>query len=358
MVREFTCIRPALSPLCLGVRILEFPQHQPSPHLTQTGIVKSSAVDSNKEIWYKRSDPARHLSITVRPGKGRSNSWYGFEEAHDQECAMTGASAEDKLNEHADGDMLLRDLQDGICTLTLNRPRQRNALSRDLILALIRELDEIAQDAAIRVVILAGNGPVFSSGHDLRELRDNPSEKFYRQLFEACSSLMMKIITLPQPVIARVHGPASAAGCQLVATCDLAVAAKTATFATPGVNIGLFCSTPMVALSRNVSRKHAMRMLLSGEPVSAARAHEMGLVSDVTETENLDTACLELAQLIASKSRQAVKIGKEAFYRQLELGIKEAYDFAGDVMTINMSKEDAAEGIGAFLDKRDPQWKK
>ncbi|MGI9380308.1 MAG: enoyl-CoA hydratase [Methyloligellaceae bacterium] len=270
---------------------------------------------------------------------------------------MTPANAANNSSANVDADVLLREFQDGICTLTLNRPGQRNALSLNLINALIRELDDIAQDTAIRVVILAGAGPVFSSGHDLREIRDNPSEQFYRQLFDNCSSLMMKIITLPQPVIARVHGPASAAGCQLVATCDLAVATNTATFATPGVNIGLFCSTPMVALSRNVGRKHAMRMLLSGEPVSATRAQEMGLVSDVTEEENLDVACVELARLIASKSRQAVKIGKEAFYRQLELGIKEAYEFAGDVMTVNMSKEDAAEGIGAFLDKRDPQWK-
>lgn len=247
-------------------------------------------------------------------------------------------------------------VQKGVCTVILNRPTKRNALSMMLIKELIEIFEDIARDSTIRIVILAGAGPAFCSGHDLKEIRQKQSEDFYRKLFDASSELMLKILTLPQPVIARVHGLASAAGCQLVATCDLAIAAESVTFDTPGVNIGLFCSTPMVPLSRNVSRKQAMRMLLSGESVTATRAFEMGLVSDVVPTEQLDKACEDLARLIASKSRQAIKIGKEAFYRQLELGIKEAYQYTGEVMIHNMSKDDAAEGIDAFLEKRSPKW--
>lgn len=269
---------------------------------------------------------------------------------------MTSLNTMKDIEPKSNKEFVLRQVQEGVCTVILNRPTKRNALSITLIKELLDIFEDIARDATIRIVILAGAGPAFCSGHDLREIRQNQSEDFYRTLFDASSELMLKILTLPQPVIARVHGLASAAGCQLVATCDLAVAAESVTFDTPGVNIGLFCSTPMVPLSRSVGRKQAMKMLLSGEPVTAARALEMGLVSDVVPAEKLDEACEDLARLIATKSRQAIKIGKEAFYHQLELGIKEAYQYTGEVMIHNMSKYDAAEGIDAFLEKRYPKW--
>ena len=251
---------------------------------------------------------------------------------------------------------LLRSDAGGIATLTLNRPAQRNALARELMSAVEQELAALAEDRSVRVVVIAASGPVFSAGHDLKEMRANPSREFQESLFRQCSRMMLAITRLPQPVIARVHGPAFAAGCQLVATCDLAVAAATATFSTPGVHIGLFCSTPMVALSRAVPRKAAMEMLLTGEAVDAARAHEIGLVSRVVPAEMLDQAIAGIARTLLAKSPRVLKIGKEAFYRQIEMGLAEAYDYASQVATENMMLRDAGEGIDAFIAKRPPRW--
>jgi len=252
--------------------------------------------------------------------------------------------------------VLLRHDSDGIARLTLNRPAQRNALSLELMAALQLHLEAIARDDMVKVVVIAAAGPGFCAGHDLREMRANPSRQHYERTFKACSDLMLSISRLPKPVIARVHGIATAAGCQLVATCDLAVAAETARFATPGINIGLFCSTPMVALSRAVSRKQAMEMLLTGDLVPAERAREAGLVNRVVPEAELDAAVTALARQIAGKSPLILKIGKEAFYRQAELGLQEAYAYASEVMTRNMLAHDAEEGIDAFLEKRPPHW--
>jgi enoyl-CoA hydratase/carnithine racemase len=253
-------------------------------------------------------------------------------------------------------DILLRYDSDHIATLTLNRPAARNALSMGLMEALDAELAAIAEDPAIRVVIIAGNGPAFCAGHDLREIRANPARDAYQTLFALCSRLMQRIVGLPKPVIAQVHGVATAAGCQLVASADLAVAAESARFATPGVDIGLFCSTPMVALTRAVGRKAAMEMLLTGDPVAAHRAREIGLVNRVVPDAGLRDAALALAGQIAGKSALTVSIGKAAFYRQAEMDLSRAYDYASGVMTRNMLARDAAEGIDAFLDKRQPRW--
>lgn len=261
------------------------------------------------------------------------------------------------MNPVNDEALVLRTDQDGVCTLTLNRPQARNALSVALITELQAELDAIREDRAVRVVVLAANGPAFCAGHDLKEMRANPERAFYEKLFTQCGHLMTSIIKMPQPVIARIHGIATAAGCQLVATCDLAVAADSVRFATPGVNIGLFCSTPMVALSRAVGRKHALEMLLTGKMISAQRAFQMGLVNRVVAAENLDTTVAELVQGIASKSPLTLAIGKEAFYRQAELGLEEAYRYCSEVMTRNMLARDAEEGIDAFLAKRQPAWR-
>lgn len=256
----------------------------------------------------------------------------------------------------SDEALLLRDDANGIATLTLNRPAARNALSIGLMDALQRALDAIAADATVKVVVIAGNGPGFCAGHDLREMRANPGRQHYERVFRQCSKLMMSIVRLPKPVIARVHGIATAAGCQLVASCDLAVASDAARFATPGVNIGLFCSTPMVALSRAVPRKPAMEMLLTGDMISADEARQWGLVNRVVPDDRLDEEVAGLARKIAAKSPLVLKIGKEAFYRQAELGMEEAYAYASEVMTTNMLARDAAEGIDAFLQKRPPQW--
>jgi enoyl-CoA hydratase/carnithine racemase len=252
--------------------------------------------------------------------------------------------------------VLLRRDADGIAFLTLNRPQARNALSVALMTSLQDSLDAIAGDASVRVVVIAGAGPAFCAGHDLREIRANPGRAHYEALFAQCSRLMLSILRLPKPVIARVHGVATAAGCQLVASCDLAVAADDARFATPGVNIGLFCSTPMVALSRAIGRKPAMEMLLTGELVDAARARELGLVNRVVPVGSLDDEVARLAREIAAKSAHVLAIGKEAFYRQAELGVAEAYDYAAEVMTRNMLARDAEEGIDAFIAKRPPVW--
>ena len=255
-----------------------------------------------------------------------------------------------------DASLLLRTDRDGIARLTLNRPRARNALSMGLMTALRKALEEIENDDTVRVVVIAANGPGFCAGHDLKEVRANPGRQAYEALFKECSDLMLAITRLPKPVIGRVHGIATAAGCQLVATCDLAVAAEEAKFATPGVNIGLFCSTPMVAVSRNVPRKQTMEMLLIGEPISAQRAREYGLVNRVVPADQLDKEVEDLARTIVSKSPLTLAIGKEAYYRQLELGLSEAYDYASEVMTRNMLARDAEEGIDAFIEKREPSW--
>ena len=252
--------------------------------------------------------------------------------------------------------VLLRRDADGIAWLTLNRPAARNALSIGLMEALVGELDAIAADQAVKVVVIGGAGPAFSAGHDLRELRARPERSFYEATFQICARLMTQIVRLPKPVIARVHGVATAAGCQLVASCDLAVAAETARFATPGVNIGLFCSTPMVALSRVVGRKAAMEMLLTGDLIDAARARELGLVNRVVPEAELDQQVAALARQITEKSPLTLAIGKEAFYRQVEMGLDDAYAYASEVMTRNMLARDAAEGIDAFLGKRQPHW--
>jgi enoyl-CoA hydratase/carnithine racemase len=252
--------------------------------------------------------------------------------------------------------VLRRHDDSGVAWLTLNRPAARNALSVALMRSLDAELTAIAGDAAVKVVVIGGAGPGFCAGHDLRELRAQPDRAAYQAVFVQCSALMQRIVGLPKPVIARVHGVATAAGCQLVASCDLAVAADTARFATPGVNIGLFCSTPMVALSRAVGRKAAMEMLLTGDLIDAARARELGLVNRVVPEAGLDAAVAALAGQIAAKSPLTVAIGKAAFYRQAELSLEDAYAYASDVMVRNMLARDAAEGIDAFLDKRVPVW--
>ena len=251
---------------------------------------------------------------------------------------------------------LLRRDESGVAWLTLNRPAARNALSVGLMSALDRALRDIAADASVRVVVIGAAGPAFCAGHDLREMRANPGRATMEALFAQCSALMTRIVRLPKPVIARVHGIATAAGCQLVASCDLAVAAADARFATPGVNIGLFCSTPMVALARNVGRKAAMEMLLTGDMIDAQRAREIGLVNRVVPPDDLDGAVAALAAQIAGKSALTLAIGKEAFYRQAEMELDAAYAFAAEAMTRNMMARDAGEGIDAFLAKRPPTW--
>ncbi|MBL3556881.1 MULTISPECIES: enoyl-CoA hydratase [Marinobacter] len=246
----------------------------------------------------------------------------------------------------------------GITTLTLNQPENRNSLSMAMLQALSDRLTELAEDTETRVVVLAASGQVFCAGHDLKEIRGQlDSHEFQLELFNLCSKVMQQIVNLPKPVIARVAGVATAAGCQLVASCDLAVAADTARFATPGVNIGLFCSTPMVALSRNVSRKHAMEMLLTGEMVGAIKAERIGLINQVVDEQVLDETVYRLAATVADKSGCTLRIGKEAFYKQLEMGLADAYDYTSEVMAKNMQAADAHEGICAFLDKRKPDWK-
>lgn len=257
--------------------------------------------------------------------------------------------------------VLLREDRGGIVILTLNRPQARNSLSEALLGALADTLSAIAHDRAVRVVVLAANGAAFSAGHDLKELNAHRSDEdrgraYFKHILGLCSRVMQQIVKLPQPVIAAVHATATAAGCQLVASCDLAVASQDAKFATPGVNIGLFCSTPMVALSRNVSRKHAMQMLLTGDLISAEEAARIGLINQVVSSGQEHAAALKLAEKIAAKSKLTVKIGKEAFYRQAEMSLAEAYDYASQVMVEDMLARDAEEGISAFIEKRDAKW--
>ena len=253
--------------------------------------------------------------------------------------------------------ILLRDVRDGVMTLTLNRPARFNALSEEMLAALQDALDDITADETIRCVVLAASGKAFCAGHDLKQMRANPRQDYYEALFSQCSRVMQAIVNLPVPVVARVHGMATAAGCQLVATCDLAVAAQSATFAVSGINVGLFCSTPAVALSRNIAPKHAFDMLVTGRFISSAEAMSFGLVNRVVPDADLDSAVDALTAEICAKSPVAIRTGKAMFARQRSMGLGEAYSYAGNVMACNMMAEDAAEGIDAFIEKRKPVWK-
>jgi enoyl-CoA hydratase/carnithine racemase len=252
--------------------------------------------------------------------------------------------------------MVLEQHNGGIATLTLNRAAQFNALSEQMMTALQAALDAIAQDAAVRVVVLAAEGRAFCAGHDLKQMRATPALDYYQTLFKQCSKLMLTIQQLPQPVIARVQGIATAAGCQLVSMCDLAVASSEARFAVSGINFGLFCATPSVGLSRNVSRKQAMEMLLTGDFIDASTAMARGLVNRVAAPEQLDAVVAQLTANILSKPAVAVAMGKQLFYQQLEMGIDAAYQLAGQTMACNMMDAAALEGVQAFIEKRAPQW--
>ncbi|MFG1489156.1 enoyl-CoA hydratase [Oceanospirillum sp. HFRX-1_2] len=252
--------------------------------------------------------------------------------------------------------LVIRDDRAGVCYLTLNRPKAYNALSLGCMQALINELDAVSEDKSIKAVVISGSGKGFCAGHDLREMKEGATEDFYQKTFSTCAELMAKVQAIPQPVIAKVHGIATAAGCQLVATCDLAYAASDSRFATPGVNIGLFCSTPMVALTRAVHPKQAMAMLLTGEMVSADKAEKVGLINEAVAPDQLDTRVEQIAQLIAAKSSYTLKVGKEAFYQQREMSQRDAYNYCSQVMTENMLAYDAQEGVDAFLNKRSPCW--
>lgn len=254
-------------------------------------------------------------------------------------------------------ELLLRTEAGAIATLTLNRPKNYNALSEELLTELQAALEAIEKDESVRVVVIAGNGSAFCAGHDLKQMRATPRKDYYDKLFAQCSRFMLTLARIPQPVIARVHGIATAAGCQLVAASDLAVASESAKFATSGINVGLFCSTPAVPVSRNVPRKQAMEMLLTGEFVDAATAKALGLVNRVVAADRLDAEVRALADAIVSKSKVAVATGKRMFYKQIEMGMKEAYDYAAEVMACNMMAEDVGEGIDAFMQKRAPVWK-
>jgi enoyl-CoA hydratase/carnithine racemase len=266
---------------------------------------------------------------------------------------------------HQASSILLRENIDAplgrIAVLTLNRPAARNSLSEGMIGGLHAALDEIGGDTSVRAVVIAANGPAFSAGHDMKELTARRADAdrgraYFAEIMNACSAMMQAVVNLPKPVIAAVQGIATAAGCQLVASCDLAVASEAASFATPGVDIGLFCSTPMVALSRNVPRKQAMEMLLTGEPIRADRARDIGLINRVVPAGTERDVAIALAQQVALKSAHTVKLGKAAFYRQAEMNLADAYRFAAEVMTENMMARDAEEGIGAFIEKREPKW--
>jgi len=259
-------------------------------------------------------------------------------------------------------EMILNAVEGAVATLTLNRPDRRNCLSLEMLDRLHAEISGLGADPDVRAIVVAANGPAFCSGHDLKELtaarnRPDRGREFFETTMGRCAETMQAIISCPKPVIAAVQGVASAAGCQLVATCDLAIASEGAVFATPGVHIGLFCSTPMVALSRNVGRKHAMEMLLTGQNIDAARAEVIGLVNRVVPAEDLRTETTNVARTIASKSPAVVRTGKEAFYSQVEMPLTEAYEFTSRIMVENMLFRDAKEGIGAFLEKREPQWR-
>jgi enoyl-CoA hydratase/carnithine racemase len=253
--------------------------------------------------------------------------------------------------------VLLREEREGVVTLTLNRPLQFNSLSEEMLTELQAALDSIAGDAKSRVVVIAGAGKAFCAGHDLKQMRANPGKSYQQKLFKQCGRMMMTLTEMPQPVIARVHGIATAAGCQLVAMCDLAVAVEGAKFAVSGINLGLFCSTPSVALARAMGRKQAMEMLLTGEFIDAAEAQRRGLVNRVVAPEQLDAEVKKLTDSISAKSAVAVGMGKQLFYRQLEMGLEGAYQLAAETMACNMMAEDAGAGIDAFMEKRKPEWK-
>src|SRR5712671_4035489 len=252
--------------------------------------------------------------------------------------------------------LVLQERRGGVATLTLNRPAQYNALSEQMLAALHGTLDALADDPSVRVVVLGGAGKAFCAGHDLKQMKANPSLEYYQRLFDDCSRLMMRIQALPQPVIARVHGIATAAGCQLVAMCDLAIAVDTARFAVSGVNVGLFCATPSVALSRNVGRKAAFEMLVTGDLIDAAAAVQRGLINRSVPADRLDQEIDRLAAAIAAKPRSVIAEGKALFYRQIELGIAPAYQLAGQAMACNMTDDIAQEGAAAFIEKRTPDW--
>ncbi|MEF8746933.1 MAG: enoyl-CoA hydratase [Candidatus Accumulibacter propinquus] len=251
---------------------------------------------------------------------------------------------------------VVRTDQGGVATLTLNRAKQFNALSQAMIGALQEHLDAISADAAVRVVVIAGAGKAFCAGHDLKEMRANHDKAFMQDLFRRCGRMMMTLTQMPQPVIARVHGIATAAGCQLVSMCDLAVAVDSARFATSGINVGLFCATPGVGLSRNLGRKQALEMLLTGDFIDAQTALQQGLVNRVVASDALDVEVEQLARSIIAKSSVAIGMGKQMFYKQLEMGLEAAYQYASEVMACNMMTADAGEGIDAFIGKRAPVW--
>lgn len=269
-----------------------------------------------------------------------------------QTAARAGETSEPVLQRERDGEVVI---------LVMNRPQSRNSLSEAMLVALSEAFTDIAADRTVRAVVMAANGPAFSAGHDLKELTARRSDadrgrEYFHRIMTSCSDMMQQIVNLPQPVIACVQGVATAAGCQLVASCDLAVASAAAKFATPGVDIGLFCSTPMVALSRNISRKHAMEMLLTGDMVSADDAYRMGLVNRVVPAGEERGRALGFAHQIADKSAHTVKLGKEGFYRQAEMGLAEAYRYVSQVMVENLLARDAEEGLNAFIEKREPKW--
>ena len=251
----------------------------------------------------------------------------------------------------------VKNLQSGISIVTINEPKTYNSLSFKNLNDLIRVFQKLDKEKRTKVIILEGAGKGFSAGHNLREVKNLKVKNRYQKLFNLCSKLMIQIVEGKKPVIAKVHGAAYAAGCQLVASCDLAFSTKDALFATPGVNIGLFCSTPMVAVSRKINRKPMMKMLLTGEPIKANYAKEIGLINDCFSKSKLNTEVLKVAKKIASKSNLTIKIGKQAFYKQLEMPLKKAYSYTSKMMTINMMAMDAKEGISAFLEKRKPKWK-
>lgn len=259
-------------------------------------------------------------------------------------------------NNEAEDPILLREDNGGITTLTLYRPQQYNVLSRHMLTQLQQSLGDIANDHSIRVVIIAAAGKAFCAGHDLKEMRSSDDKTVHRHLFDQCSRLMLTINQMPQPVIAQVDGIATAAGCQLVAACDLAVASDASRFAVSGINVGLFCSTPSVALSRNLSRKQALQLLLTGEFIDAETALDYGLINQVTTVEALTDSTRNMAEKIVGKSPLAITVGKQLFYQQLTMELTDAYQYASEVMANNMDSEDAREGIDAFIEKRKPVW--
>lgn len=257
----------------------------------------------------------------------------------------------------AETNAVLREEKDGLVTLTLNRPNQYNTLSKSFLASLQEEFEGIARNKNIRVVILGATGKAFCAGHDLKELQANPEKQFSKDLFEQCSHMMMTIHHMPQPIIAKVQGVATAAGCQLVAACDLAVASEEARFATSGINVGLFCSTPAVAVSRKIGRKQAFELLFTGDFISAGQALEWGLINRMVPHGQLDVATQKLAETLLAKSPSALRSGKKIFYKQLEMNLNDAYAFANDVISCDMMTEDVKEGISAFIEKRKPVWK-